>query len=436
MYSPLEQFEVVPLKVLFGIFDRIGISVTNFTIFSMLLCIGTFVFFFVSVFYLTLIPSSGQYCLEAIYMFVYNILASNLEYEEHHFFPYIFTIFMFILLSNVFGLLPYSYTLTSQILVTSLLSFSSFIALIVIGVQRHGFDVLGLFFPSDAPIAMAFLLVPIEIVSFFSRPFSLAIRLFANLTAGHVLLKVLTGFSAVLISATIGFVPSFELLVQKLAILPFAGIEGRIPRVTVNDITFALFNVQYLSYNISLFNNCAMSYYSHLFHAGDLLINLEDVTEPVDSIWFMPYKWRQLYQMNYMSPIFLPNLSTLDLTFSIELTLRLLRTVAGRKLLSTYHSPSFFYFYDSYLFSYYMTQSNYQLFSFITDDLILVLFNLSFIFNVLNYVASIVISVLAFLLPVCILSFFILLELFVSILQAYVFTILLVIYIRDIVELH
>jgi len=124
------------------------------------------------------------------------MLSDNIgEKRGQFFFVYVFSLFLFILTSNIIGLVPYSFTITSHLIVTFSLAIFSFIAINIICIREHGINILSLFFPAGSSLILALLLIPIEIVSYIFRPISLSVRLFANMMAGHTLLKVIAGFS-------------------------------------------------------------------------------------------------------------------------------------------------------------------------------------------------------------------------------------------------
>jgi len=131
-----------------------------------------------------------------MYEFVYfNVLSENVKKNGPLYFPILFTIFIFIFFCNLLGMIPFSFTVTSHIVVTLGLAIMAFFGINVIGIKTHGFHMLSLFLPSGAPIALAPLLVMIELVSYSFRVISLALRLFANMMSGHCLLKILAGFA-------------------------------------------------------------------------------------------------------------------------------------------------------------------------------------------------------------------------------------------------
>nr|UNJ18873.1 ATP synthase F0 subunit 6 [Cyanidioschyzonaceae sp. 1 FvB-2021] len=191
--SPLEQFELVTLIPL-NIHDY-NISITNATLF---LFIVLFVFLFITLFSLQgkfLVPTRWQLLMEMCYEFIITIVLDNLGRKGEKYFPLIFTIFIVLLTCNILGLIPYSFTVTSHIFFTFGLALSIFIGINIIGIKEHGFHFFAIFLPKGAPIAILPLLVIIEFVSYIVKVFTLAIRLFANITSGHTLLKIIAGFS-------------------------------------------------------------------------------------------------------------------------------------------------------------------------------------------------------------------------------------------------
>jgi F-type H+-transporting ATPase subunit a len=189
--NPMEQFAVKPIFPL-----HIGGYDVSFTNQSLWMCIVVAV---VSTFLLyagsgrKLVPGRAQSMAELGYEFVENMVDSAAGHEGMRFFPFVFTLFMFVLLANFIGLLPGSFTVTSQIIVTFALAAVVVTAVIVTGFMRHGVGFLKLFVPK-APFLLLLLLVPIEVISFLTRPISLSVRLFANMLAGHTMLKVFAGF--------------------------------------------------------------------------------------------------------------------------------------------------------------------------------------------------------------------------------------------------
>ena len=210
MIDPLSQFKIkklIPID-LFG-YD---ISITNSSMWMML---STFLI--ISVLFLgsrgeSLRPSKMQYICEKFYVFISDMLDDQTGGKGRVFFPYIFSIFMFVLTGNMIGLLPFSFTFTSHIIVTFALAMAVFTTVTIYGIFKHGFKFFKLFCPEGTPAFIAPLIIPVEIISYLSRPLSLSIRLFANMVAGHAMLKIFMAF--VVILGTGYLLP--------LSVLPFA----------------------------------------------------------------------------------------------------------------------------------------------------------------------------------------------------------------------
>ena len=197
--SPIEQFEIkrlVPLKLPGGI----DASFTNSSLF-MLVAFGLTTFFFVRAMQTrSLVPTRMQSMAELTYEFVANTVRENVGQEGMKFFPLVFSLFIFVLMANLLGMVPYSFTVTSHIVVTAALALLVIGIVIIYGFMQHGFGFLKLFVP-DVPPALLVIMIPIEVISFLSRPLSLSVRLFANMLAGHIALKIFAGFVASLLAA-------------------------------------------------------------------------------------------------------------------------------------------------------------------------------------------------------------------------------------------
>ncbi|WP_020591044.1 F0F1 ATP synthase subunit A [Kiloniella laminariae] len=192
----MQQFEVNPIVALkLGSYD---ISFTNSALFMVLSAALITVFLVYSTRGRALVPGRWQSMAEMSYEMVANLLRDNVGSAGRQYFPFVFTLFMFILFGNIIGLIPGTFTFTSHIAVTFAMAIVIFLAVTVIGFVRHGAGFLRLFFPHGAPLWTAVILIPIELVSYLSRPISLSVRLFANMVVGHVLLKVLGGFVVML----------------------------------------------------------------------------------------------------------------------------------------------------------------------------------------------------------------------------------------------
>src|ERR1700744_1771212 len=158
-----------------------------------------------------LVPSRWQSIAEISYEFIAGMIDDNVGHEGREYFPFIFTLFMFILLGNLLGLIPYGYTFTGQIIVTFAMAAVVFIGVTIIGIARHGWHFLSFFVPHGVPVALLLLLVPIELLSYIIRPFTLSIRLFANMMAGHTMLAIFAGFVAPLLLAA-GAIKAFAVV--------------------------------------------------------------------------------------------------------------------------------------------------------------------------------------------------------------------------------
>jgi len=218
--SPVEQFELKPLiEIVIG---GVDLSFTNSSLFMVLAVVVTAVFLTQSMRGRHLVPSRLQSMAELSYEFIANMVREQVGSDGRPYFPFIFALFMFILLGNLLGMIPYSYTFTSQIIVTFAMAMAVFLGVTVIALVKHGLHFFTYFFPSGAPLYMAPLLIPIEILSYLSRPVSLSVRLFANMMAGHTMMKVFGGFVVAL--GVFGIAPmavlvaltGFEILVAVL----------------------------------------------------------------------------------------------------------------------------------------------------------------------------------------------------------------------------
>ena len=192
MADPIHQFEIkkiVPLEL-----NNIDISFTNSSMFMILAVLVVSIFLILSIKNKKVIPNRFQIISELLYEFIANMINDNIGHKGKKFFPFIFTLFTFILFGNLLGMLPYSFTFTSHIIVTFVLAMFIFLFITLIGIFMHGFKFFGLFVPKGVPIMMLPLMIPIEIISYLSRPISLSVRLFANMMAGHTMLKIFAGF--------------------------------------------------------------------------------------------------------------------------------------------------------------------------------------------------------------------------------------------------
>jgi F-type H+-transporting ATPase subunit a len=200
MADPISQFELKPLVTL----GRVGGNEIVFTQSSlyMLAAVGLIAYVILAATRnRSLVPGRLQSLVEMSYEFVASTVRSSAGEEGMRFFPFVFSLFMFVLILNLFGMIPYGFTVTSHIIVTFALAMLVIGVVIIYGIAKHGTHFFGLFVPSGVPGWLLPLLVAIEIISFISRPISLSVRLFANMLAGHIALKIFAGFVATLLAA-------------------------------------------------------------------------------------------------------------------------------------------------------------------------------------------------------------------------------------------
>jgi F-type H+-transporting ATPase subunit a len=196
-----------------------GFAFTNSALF-MVLTVGLIIIYLVgSTAGRRLIPGRAQVVSELLYEFVANMVRGAAGTEGMKFFPFVFSLFMFVLIANMFGMIPFFFTVTSHIIITFALAMLVFLVVIAYGFYRNGFKFLKLFVPAGVPAYVLPIVVPIEVVSFLSRPISLSVRLFANILAGHITLKVFAGFIVSLGSlGALGFLGASLPLIMTVAI--------------------------------------------------------------------------------------------------------------------------------------------------------------------------------------------------------------------------
>ncbi|WP_353216434.1 F0F1 ATP synthase subunit A [Sandarakinorhabdus sp.] len=204
MANPMEQFKIetiAPLAV-----GGVDLSFTNSSLWMLITLIVVSAFLFVGTARPQLIPNRMQAAVELLYDFIRDMLRENVGKDGLRYAPLIFTLFVFVLVCNLLGMVPFvhSFTPTSHIAVTFALAMIVFVLVLFVGFARHGLHFFSLFLPEGTPLFVAPLVAAIEFLSFLSRPFTLAIRLFANMTAGHVLMKVFGGFVVSLGAVNIG----------------------------------------------------------------------------------------------------------------------------------------------------------------------------------------------------------------------------------------
>jgi len=250
-FSPLEQFEILPIfSFSFGVLD---FSITNQTVILSLILFFIFTLFFTLVketdSSLYIVPHRWQSVIEFIYLMILSMVNDNIGGKKNQYFlPLIFTIFFFVASMNLIGLVPYSFTVTSHFIVTLSLSLSIFLGMNIICVKTHKLEFFSLFLPAGTSVALAFLLVPVELISYIFKPLSLAIRLFCNMMAGHTLLKVFAGFAWSLMSFT--GVLFFMHYLPLLILIPLFGLELGV--ALIQAFVFSLLTCIYLNDALNL----------------------------------------------------------------------------------------------------------------------------------------------------------------------------------------
>ena len=192
-FDPIEQFHIVNLFPV-GKFGHLDLAFTNSALMMAIVVVGLTGFLVAATAGRNLVPTRMQSAAELMYEFVATTIRSTAGVEGMKFFPFVFTLFMFVLALNMLGLIPYSFTVTSHIIITAALAITVFLIVLIYGLIRHGFHFFNLFVPKGVPIYILPLIVAIEILSFISRPISHSVRLFANMLAGHITLQVFAGF--------------------------------------------------------------------------------------------------------------------------------------------------------------------------------------------------------------------------------------------------
>jgi|TARA_B110000240_G_C13513559_1_gene461644 F-type H+-transporting ATPase subunit a len=252
LLTPLEQFQIISfwsVKML-----CLDFSLTNMLFVNVLVLflLSSIILFFSSVNNGTvsffLVPNIWQLLLETVYEVVGQLVFDNLNEEGEKYFPFITVIFTFILFNNLIGLVPYSFTITSHLIVTFILSFSIFIGAVIICVGKHKAQMFSIFLPANTSFGLALLLVPIELISYVFKPISLGVRLFANLMAGHTLLKVIVGFAWSMLVLE-NFI-SFMHLIPLLVLVILMGLELGV--AVIQAYVFTVLMCIYLNESINI----------------------------------------------------------------------------------------------------------------------------------------------------------------------------------------
>jgi F-type H+-transporting ATPase subunit a len=240
--DPIHQFAISDI-----ISFTEGVTLTNSALF-MILSVGLICsFLLLSTGSRAIVPNRLQMLSEMLYEFVANMVRSSAGSEGMKFFPFVFALFMFILVANLFGMIPFFFTVTSHIIVTFALAMLVFIVVIVYGFMRNGPKFLKLFVPAGVPAYVLPIVVPIEIVSFLSRPISLSVRLFANILAGHITLKVFAGFIVTLgtIGGSLGFLGIIGSILPLVMVVAITALEFLV--AVLQAYVFAVLTSMYIN---------------------------------------------------------------------------------------------------------------------------------------------------------------------------------------------
>tara|TARA_Y100001001_G_C7949231_1_gene288413 strand:- start:243 stop:992 length:750 start_codon:yes stop_codon:yes gene_type:complete len=233
--DPIKQFKITPLTQEPLVVGGVDISFTNSALWMAIAVVISVGFFLMAMQRKSIVPNRMQMMAEMVYGFVADMVRENVGVQGRKYFPFIFTIFILVLMGNLLGMIPGSFTFTSHIAVTGALALMIFFACTVIGFARHGLHFFSFFCPAGLPWALKPIIIPIEILSFMIRPVTLSVRLFANMMAGHLILKVFAGFSVMMLGmGTVGYAMgvlpvllnslliAFEILIALLQAYVFA----------------------------------------------------------------------------------------------------------------------------------------------------------------------------------------------------------------------
>jgi len=222
MADPIHQFEISKIFTL-GHIGGHEIAFTNSALFMAITVVGIAALLVGASSPRALVPGRMQSIAEMSYEFVANTIQSTAGKEGMKFFPLVFTLFMFILVANLIGLIPYTFTVTSHIIITAMMAMLVFLTVIVYGFYKHGLRFFRLFVPSGIPIYILPLIVFIEVLSFLSRPISHSVRLFANMLAGHITLKVFASFITLL--GGLGIFGIFGAVLPLILVMALTALE-------------------------------------------------------------------------------------------------------------------------------------------------------------------------------------------------------------------
>lgn len=247
-HSPVHQFLIQPLHEEPFIIGGMDISFTNSALWMTISLVLSIAFFTLATKRKALVPNRMQMTAELLYNFIADMVRGTIGPKGSQYFPFIFTLFLFVLMGNLLGLIPYSFTYTSHLAVTGGMAVFVFLMVIIFGFMNHGLKFLSLFAPSGVPVFILPVLVPIEVISFFVRPITLSVRLFANMMAGHIMLKIVAGFAV----AAAGMGAGFTLLGAFPVLINIGLIAFELLVAFIQAYVFAILSCVYLKDTVDL----------------------------------------------------------------------------------------------------------------------------------------------------------------------------------------
>lgn len=249
MADPIHQFVITPLHDAPLMIGGMDLSFTNSSLWMVLSVLAGIALIGIGARSKSLVPGRMQALSEIAYEFVADMVKENIGSKGRQYFPFVFSIFIFILMGNVLGLIPWSFTITSHIIVTGILALFVFIAVTIFGLINHGTKFFTLFAPSGTPWPLLLLIVPLELISFMIRPVTLSVRLFANMMAGHLMVKVFASFS-IMLFAGLGAAGAFAGLVPVLFNSALLALELLV--ACLQAYIFAILSCIYLKDSVDL----------------------------------------------------------------------------------------------------------------------------------------------------------------------------------------
>jgi F-type H+-transporting ATPase subunit a len=240
-YDPIHQFhieKIIPIEI-----GGVDISFTNSALFMVLTVAAAALFLIPTTRSRAMVPGRWQSAAEMIYEFIAQTLRESAGNDGMRFFPFVFSLFMFVLVANLWGMFPYFFTVTSHIFITAVMALTVIFTVLIFGLWKHKLHFFKLFVPSGVPVVLLPFITVIEVLSFISRPISLSIRLFANMLAGHITLKVFAGFVVALGSA--GFLGVLGAILPLAATVALTALELLV--AALQAYVFAILTSLYLN---------------------------------------------------------------------------------------------------------------------------------------------------------------------------------------------